>query len=270
MEVLAFKNVTLRVGGKEFLHHVDVELEEGETLVVTGHPGCGKSLILRTALGFPGMGAGELVEMDGEVYLFGQPLTQMGDYDLQQARMRIGSLMHSGGLIDNMDVRRNITLPLYYHFPKMAGEDIEARCAILLDDMGLTFLGDQGRRPVSLNREERIYIGLARALINQPSLLLMDDPAVGLGAVATARLKHFLFYQPQFTDRQDLLGGAGRAVTRLITTTNLQTYLDRGDRFAVLEEGRIEMVGDRQAVLCSEVEMVQEMLAVNSMAADIG
>ena len=84
--------------------------------------------------------------MEGEIYLWGQLMAELQGRQLQQARMRIGSLLRGGSLIDNMDVRRNITFPLYYHFQdQMAAEDIEARCALLLADMGLGFLGEPGR-----------------------------------------------------------------------------------------------------------------------------
>jgi ABC-type transporter Mla maintaining outer membrane lipid asymmetry ATPase subunit MlaF len=258
MDALAFKNVTLTIGGKVYLRNVDLVLEEGETLVVVGNPGCGKSLILRAALGFPGMGDGEEVKMEGEIYLWGQLMAELQGRQLQQARMRIGSLLRGGSLIDNMDVRRNITFPLYYHFQdQMAAEDIEARCALLLADMGLGFLGEPGRRPVTLNREERLYVGLARALVNQPILFLLDDPAVGLGAVATAKLKKFLFYEPQFADGFDLGGRGEGTLTRLITTNCIDTYLDCGDRFAVLDRQTIEVVGDRCAMAQNAGEFIR-------------
>tara|TARA_Y100000588_G_scaffold346535_1_gene394592 strand:- start:476 stop:1249 length:774 start_codon:yes stop_codon:yes gene_type:complete len=255
MEVLVFKNVTLAIDGNVYLRNVDLVLEEGETLVVAGHPGCGKSLILRAALGFPGMGGGGEVEVEGEIYLRGLDVIQLQGTALQQARMCTGSVLRGGGLIDNMDVRRNITFPLYYHFQyQLAAEDIEARCATLLADMDLNHLGVPGRRPVALNCEERMYVGLARALINQPDLLLLDDPAAGLGAAPTAKIKEFLFYEPQFADGFDLGQGKG-GKTRLITTHNIDTYLDCGDRFALLDDNGIHILGDGQAVAQSAEEL---------------
>ena len=267
MAALVFEKVTLYVGDKVFLKKVDFAVEEGETLVVAGNPGCGKSLILRAALGFPGMGDGERVEMEGEIYIYGRALTQLRSHELQQLRMRLGSVMRGGGLIDNMDVRSNITLPLYYHYQdQMKDVDIEDRCTTLLVDMGLGYLNDQSRRPVALNREERVYVGLARALINQPGLLLIDDPPVGLGQAAMAKLKMFLFYEPKFADGRDLGDGGGKPVTRVIATNDLKTYLDCGDRFAVLDEQELNVVGDRRAALHSDDPLVREMLALDEAA----
>ena len=260
--LIVFEKVSLYVGERRFLHQIDLTVHEGETLVVAGLPGCGKSFILRLVLGMPGVPRGESVQLEGEVSVCGQSLLQLNGAALQKLRMQMGSVLWGGGLIDNMDIRRNITLPLYYHFRDvMRAADIEARCSVLLAEMQLEHLDRPGRRPVSLNQEEIVCVGLARALINEPHVLLLDDPTVGLSPASTSRLVRFLFYRPEFADRTKVHDRAGRPVTRLIATTNLDDYLDCGDCFAVIHDQELRIVGDREAVLQSDDPCVKNLLS---------
>ena len=258
---IVFDQVSLYLEERCFLHQVDLTLHAGETLVVAGQPGCGKSFILRLALGLPGMARGEVVHLEGAVSIFGQSLVELSAAELQKLRTQMGSVLWEGGLIDNMDIRRNITLALYYHFlDVMSIADIEARCTALLADMNLGHLDQPGRRPVSLNREERIYVALARALIHQPLVLLLDDPTMGLSPVAAARMARFLFHQPGFADGIEIHRPDKGKTSRLIATTSMGDFLDCADRFAVIQDQELRIVGDREAVVQSRDPRVRNLL----------
>ena len=247
--LVIFDRVSLWVGQRRFLQEIDLVVEQGKTLVVAGAPGSGKSFFLRLVLGLPGMGRADEVRYQGDVTVDGVSLLDGDIGFLQQWRRQAGAVLRSGGLIDNMDIRRNIILPLSYHFSDvMSPRQIEERCSTLMVALEIEYLDQPGLRPTALNSEERIYVALARALINEPCVLLADDPAAGLGPEATARLLPWLFYRPEFEDGIAVHERAGHPVTRLITTTDIGDYLDRGDRFGVLEERRLRMLGDREAV----------------------
>ena len=247
--LVIFEQLSLWVGERCFLQEIDLVVEEGKTLVVAGEPGSGKSFFLRLALGLPGMGRADEVRYQGDVTVDGFSALEGEIGLLQQWRRQVGALLRSGGLIDNMDVRRNITLPLYYHFSDiMSPQQIEGRCSTLMAALDIEYLDQPGLRPTGLNSEERIYVALARALINEPCVLLADDPAAGLGPEATARLLPRLFYRPEFEDGIAVHQRTSHPVTRLITTTDIGDYLDKGDCFAVLEDRRLRMLGDREAV----------------------
>ena len=261
-EAVVLDRFSLYVDGRCFLRRVDLTVAEGETLVVAGPTGCGKSFVLRAAMGMPGVPHGEAVEFEGDVRVFGHSLWQLDSHDLQELRMRMGSVMRGGGLIDNMEVRRNIALPLQYHFADvLKAQDIQARCTALLAAMGQGNLDRPGIRPVNLNREQTVYVALARALINQPDLLLFDDPAAGLSPGAAGRVVEFLFHQPEFGDGILLRDEPQRKTTRLIATTDLANYLEWGDSFAVLSDYEVRLLGDRQAVLQSDDPCVQDLLS---------
>jgi ABC-type transporter Mla maintaining outer membrane lipid asymmetry ATPase subunit MlaF len=240
--LVEFAGVSLEVGGRRFLDRVDLALGRGETLVVAGPPGSGKSFVLRLILGLPGMQRADQVRLWGEVRFEGESVFALSAGRLQQVRRRLGAIMRGGGLIDNMDLRRNITLPLYYHQSEvLRAERIEARCTQLMAGLGIAQLDRPGRRPVTLNQEERLCVSLARALIGEPALLLADDPTAGLDAGAAARLLDH-FWAPPGRD-------GGFPLTRLIAAASLAPYLGREARFALLREGRLEVLGDRRAVL---------------------
>ena len=227
MDAVLFSGVSLYINDRRFLDQVDLAIQEGETLVISGPPGCGKSLVIRLIMGLPGVPRGEEVAIDGEVFVNGASLADLSANEVQQLRMQIGSVLRSGGLIDNMDVRQNITLPLNYHFSDTVGpEAIAARCRLLLESMGMGHLDQPGRRPVSLNREETVYVALARALTIQPRLILLDDLTAGLSPAAADRIVRNILRRPDFADEIPLHAGEmDRPVTRVITASNLTFWL---------------------------------------------
>ena len=266
LEIISFENLTLEVQGRAYLRDADLAIYEGESLIVAGLPGCGKSFILRAILGLPGDNL-EDVRLEGDLTIDGQSVLEMSHEELQQLRRRMGtvmgSVMNPGGLIDNMDVSGNIALPLNYHNRGiMSLEEIEGRCEVLLRDMDMVELGIPGLRPVALNREQRLYVSLARCLVNEPIALLMDDPASGLSPGNAHRLKGFLFdYQPEFATYPSHEARSERALTRVVTTSDLSQYLDVGDRFAVISDGKVRVVGDHEDVAASTDEEVLELLS---------
>ena len=259
--VIVFDKVSLFVDGRRFLDRADLVVYEGESLVVAGPTGCGKSFVLRLVLGLPGM-TRDSVRVEGDVVVDGCSILSASLPAVQRLRRRMGSVLSGGGLIENMDVRRNIALPLNYHYRDVLGAaEIDARCDAILGDMELEELALPGRRPVSLNRMERIYVALARALVNQPHILLLDEPTTGLSPVARQRLARFCFYyRPEFSTAPTMEEVSDKPLTRIVATVDLERYLDFGHRFAVLADGKIQVVGDREAVLASADPNVRELL----------
>ena len=260
--IIRFEKLSLEMQGHVYLRDADLTIYEGESLVVAGLPGSGKSFVLRLILGLPGADDDE-VHLEGDVTVNGQSVLQMPLADLQRLRRRMGSVMRDGGLIENMDIRSNVSLPLnYHHRGIMSVAEIEGRCDDLMRDLDLLELGASGIRPVSINREQRLYVSLARAFINEPFVLLMDDPAAGLSPGSAYRLKRFFFhYEPEFPTHPSNQVRTGRPLTRVATTSDLGRYLDFGDRFVVLSDQKLRVIGDRQAIAASTEQEVLELLA---------
>ena len=262
--LIVFDRVSLTVDGRRFLDRTELTVPEGESLVVAGPPGCGKSFVLRLILGLPGMDR-DTFQVEGDVLVDGQSVFKSSPQWLQRFRRHVGSVLRGGGLIENMDIRRNIELPLNYHYRNvMDVGDIDARCTALVEDMGLGDVATPGRRPVTLNRQERMYTALARALINLPHLLLIDEPTAGLTPEAARRLARFCFYyRPEFSSRspEPIEEMVSRPMTRIVTAVDLDGLLDFGHRFAVLVDGQLEIVGSRDDVAGTSDPRVLELLS---------
>lgn len=246
--LIELRDVTLEVDGRRFLHRARLRIHEGESVIVTGGPGSGKSFVIRLLLALPGMGDIPCTR-DGEVIVNGEDVFALNGTDLQRLRRRIGFVMQGGGLIENMDIRRNIALPIQYHFRDALpdGSLADRRCDHLLASFGLEHLGVQGLRPVALDHEQRTYVALARALIVEPFLLLLDDPTSGLSPGAAERMCRTLFRTTHFDDRLPEIETQMKT-TRVVATSDPTRYLDHGDRFVLVDEGQLIDLGDRSAL----------------------
>ncbi len=138
---------------------------------------------------------------------------------------------------------------------------MDARCRQVLEDLGLDHLDVSGRRPVTLNGLERVYVALARAFVGEPYILLLDDPASALGSRTATRLMEQVFYVPRFADGIATHERCGRPLTRLIVTTELDYYLPYGDRFFIIDQLKVTEVGDRSAVISCQLDAVKDLLA---------
>ena len=191
--VIALRNISLQLGQSLLLQQINLDLAEGETGGIGGDTGSGKSTLLRLILGLPGMQQVDQMQLEGEVEVAGRQVFDLDQRQLQELRWQVGVVKWGGGLIENMDVRRNICLPLAYRASHFSGDDIDRRCVEIMNRLDIAHLAGLGRRPVTLNAEERAYVSLARALINEPILLLVDDATLGMGEETAQRFIEHLF-----------------------------------------------------------------------------
>jgi phospholipid/cholesterol/gamma-HCH transport system ATP-binding protein len=156
------------------LREITVEIARGETLVVIGESGCGKTVLLKSMSGL-------VRPQEGEVLFDGRDLARLGEKELTQQRTRFGFLFQSAALFDSMTVAQNISFPLREHTKKSDSEIAEI-VADRIADVGLpeTVLG---QKPVQLSGGMRKRVGLARAMVMNPDLMLYDEPTTGLDPI---------------------------------------------------------------------------------------
>ena len=244
---IELRSVSLQMAGRQLLREVNLSLAQGETGVVVGETGSGKSSLVRLVLAFPGAQREDLISIDGEVFVDGAGVFGLSRVQMQELRRKVGVVRGRGGLIENMDVVRNICLPLAYHGSRFGAEDIDRQCAELMASLGIEDLARTGRRPVTLTAAESAYVSLARALIIKPAVLLVDDPTLGLGEQASGLFIDQLFAAP--------------VLTRLVVASRLGPYLNRGDRFFLLEAGKLLELGNKRDVIKSEHPWIKAELA---------
>jgi osmoprotectant transport system ATP-binding protein len=206
--------------GRAALRQVSFQVERGETLVLLGSSGSGKTTSLKMM--------NRLVLPDeGEVRIEGK---EVRDWNPIELRRRAGYVIQEVGLLPHLTVEENVAL-----VPKLEGWDLmrrRARAQELLERVGLTPTDFADKRPSELSGGQKQRVGVARALANDPPLLLMDEPFGALDPITRRRL------QEEFRRLEQSLGK-----TVVFVTHDLPEALRLADRIAVLDKGRIRQIG---------------------------
>lgn len=237
MPLVSFRDVSFGFGRSLTLHHFTLDVEAGETLVLLGRSGSGKTTALKTvnAMLFP---------TAGEVFVEGRATTV---WDPIRLRRRIGYVIQESGLFPHYTVAQNVALvPRLERWP---AADIDQRVVTLLDKVGLP-IGEFGARyPHELSGGQRQRVGVARALAADPPLLLFDEPFGGLDPVTRLEL------QRQFVGLRAELKKTG-----IFVTHDVREALILGTRIALLVNGSIEFVGTREEFLQAPTSEVRTFL----------
>jgi osmoprotectant transport system ATP-binding protein len=232
--LVSFREVSARVGQKDILHNLNFDVEAGDTLVLLGRSGSGKTTALKMVNGL-------LLPSAGEVSIEGVPTTA---WDLIRLRRRIGYVIQEAGLFPHVTVAANVGL-----VPRLEGwpsREIDARVHDLLTQIGLPPAQFAARYPRELSGGQRQRVGIARALAANPPLLLLDEPFGALDPVTRVELQHM------FIDLRDTLGK-----TALLVTHDVREALLLGTRIGVLHNGRLVFLGGRSDFLKSQDEEVR-------------
>jgi phospholipid/cholesterol/gamma-HCH transport system ATP-binding protein len=220
---------------------VSLEATRGETLVVMGGSGSGKTVLLRLI-------AGLLRPDRGRIRLLGQPIERLSEEQLLSIRRRIGYVFQGAALFDSLSVLENVAYPLREH-TRLSESEIHERVVHFLSLVGLN--GNVlSLLPAELSGGMRKRVGIARALVNEPELMLFDEPTAGLDPT-NSRLVAELISQVR----------TGVCDTAIVVTHDLELTRTVADRVAVLIGGRFAASGPRNAVLESTDSAVQAFLA---------
>jgi phospholipid/cholesterol/gamma-HCH transport system ATP-binding protein len=224
---------------KAVLRGLDLEVRTGETLVILGGSGSGKSVLLKHMNG--------LLRADaGSVEVEGQALEALDETALSPIRRNVGMLFQQGALFDSLTVGENIAYPLREHRLAPAAE-MPARVAKVLEMVGLA--KTEHLMPAELSGGMRKRAALARALVLEPKALLYDEPTTGLDPVVGAKINHLI------RELQQSLG-----VTSVVVTHDLGSAFFVADRIAFLHEGRIRFVGTTDEARASSDGPLHEFL----------
>ena len=226
------------------VEEVNWRVATGEYWVVGGLQGSGKSDFLM-------MTGGLMPPMAGEYRLFGEPMPIFEEARLKK-RLRLGLAFDSGQLFNHLTVAQNIALPLCYH-ENLGQEEARSQVQSWLDAMELEVWADS--TPGALGRNWQKRVGLARALVLKPEVLLVDSPLTGLD------LRHanwWLTFLDGLSKGHDLL--SGRPVTLVVTTADLRPWKGHARQFAVLKDKRFSVLGDWAQMETVTDELVQELL----------
>lgn len=228
MPVVEFRHVSYQIDGNRILDNLNFAIEPGETVVLLGRSGSGKTTALKMVNGL-------VLPTSGEVLVDGRSTTT---WDLIALRRSIGYVIQDVGLFPHFTVERNVGL-----VPQLAGwteERIAQRTKELLEQVGLDPAEFLNRRPRQLSGGQRQRVGVARALAADPRLLLFDEPFGALDPVTRLEL------QDQFLALRNQL-----KKTSIFVTHDVREALRLGTRIALLDRGRLEILATPEEFLKS-------------------
>jgi phospholipid/cholesterol/gamma-HCH transport system ATP-binding protein len=225
--------------GRQVLRDLTIDIERGESVVIVGGSGTGKSVTLKHII--------SLLQPDrGRVFIDGQDMTNMTDVELNQFRRRFGMAFQEGALFDSMSVFENIAFPLRRH-TKMTEAEIRARVEECLEDVHLH--GVEKKRPSQLSGGMRRRVGFARAISLKPEILLFDEPTTGLDPVISDVIAELI------TEMDLKLG-----TTTVSITHDMKVAFKIADRVAMLYRGSIIEQGTPEQFQSSSNPIVQQFI----------
>ena len=224
--VIEIRNLVRRFGPQTVLDGINLDIAEGETMVIMGGSGCGKSTLLRHLIG-------SLQPSEGSIKIFGEEIATVGEAGLDVVRKKFGILFQSGALFNSMSIADNIALPLREH-TKLDSHIIEIQVMIKLELVGLREHANKFPSQISGGMKKRA--GLARALALDPRILFYDEPSAGLDPVTSAEIDQLML---------DLTRKLG--VTSVVVTHEMDSAFTIADRMTMLDKGRALMIDTRQA-----------------------
>jgi phospholipid/cholesterol/gamma-HCH transport system ATP-binding protein len=237
--MIAFENVTKKLGGKVILDDISFEVPKGETFVVVGLSGAGKSVTLKHMVHL-------LIPDSGVVRIGDDVISQASGSDLERMRQRFGLLFQGAALLQWLTVFENVALPLREN-TKMTDEEIEKTVLEKLTLLNMQEAVDKYPSDLSGGMQKRV--GLARAIVMNPEIILYDEPTSGLDPV-TSRLIDGLIENL----RKEL------GVTSVVVTHDLHSALAIGSRIMMIDGGKIVENATPQDFIESKNETVQRFL----------
>lgn len=206
-------SLSVRFGNQVVLRDISIELAAGETLVVLGESGCGKTVLLKSMIGL-------VRPSSGDVRFEGRSLARMGDRQLASLRTRYGFVFQGAALFDSLTIEENVAFPLREH-TRLPATEVRGIVASLIDEVGLP-RSVLAKKPVEVSGGMRKRAGLARALALEPTVVLYDEPTTGLDPIMTDVINELMLRVRRPT------------ATSVVVTHDMNTARKVGDRVIML------------------------------------
>jgi phospholipid/cholesterol/gamma-HCH transport system ATP-binding protein len=212
--ILRIEALGVRFGRNEVLRDIHLSIDRGETVAILGESGCGKTVLLKSIIAL-------MEPTEGRVFFDGQDLANLNEKERAQQRIRYGFLFQQAALFDSMTVAQNVAFPLRQHTTKSEASVQQ----IVLDRLSEVGLSPHvlSRKPAELSGGMRKRVGLARALVLDPELMLYDEPTTGLDPIMADVINELM------------LGTRRRhPVTSILVTHDMRTAQKVADRVVML------------------------------------
>ncbi|MEO8351446.1 MAG: ABC transporter ATP-binding protein [Chthoniobacteraceae bacterium] len=235
------------LGAQMVLRGVDLDVAHGETCVILGRSGCGKSVLLKHLIGL-------FRPTSGRVSIDGADITQLPEKKLLTVRRKVGMLFQSAALFDSMTVEQNLAFPL-----REAGvrdrKEIDDRIAEALEMVDLS--GAETKMPSTLSGGMRKRVGLARTIVGRPTCILYDEPTTGLDPITADSINHLI------RRLQNRL-----RVTSVVVTHDMKTAFHTADHVVFLHEGRAYFDGHLDEMQAADDPVLTDFIEGRSHGLD--
>jgi phospholipid/cholesterol/gamma-HCH transport system ATP-binding protein len=233
-------NLSKSFRGNPVLQGLNLTVPGGQTTVIIGRSGGGKSVLLKHIIG--------LIQPDaGEIWIDDDELTRLKEKDLYRVRKRFGMLFQEGALFDSMNVGQNVAFPILEH-RRLPFAEVEKLVAEKLELVGLP--GIEDKMPAELSGGMRKRVALARAIALDPDIMLFDEPTTGLDPIMTAAIDELIMGMQQRFN-----------MTCVVISHDIQSVFRIGHKIAMLYEGRIIAEGTPEEFRNNNNELVQNFLS---------
>ncbi len=238
---VAFERVEKGFDDRKILDQVSFTVARGEAVCILGRSGTGKSVTLKLMIG--------LLKADaGKVLVTGEDMSALDEDGLAKVRRKMGYLFQSAALFDSFTLNQNLAMPLHRLAPNKSPEEIKRAVEETLGEVGLG--KDGNKMPSALSGGMQKRAGLARALVLEPEILLVDEPASGLDRITASEIDALLMKVK-----------AERHTTMVIVTHDINGARKIADKFAVLDQGRLLAFGTPQELDSINDKRLQQFIA---------
>jgi phospholipid/cholesterol/gamma-HCH transport system ATP-binding protein len=238
--VIKSEDVVKKFGDRTILNGISLEIYKGETFVIMGGSGCGKSTFLRHIIG-------ALKPDSGKIHLLGKDLSTLNEDEMDKVRKRIGMCFQASALFDSMTVGDNVSLALKEH-TKLEKSVRDIVVKMKLEMVGLR--GFEDLMPSQLSGGMRKRVGLARAIVMDPEIVFYDEPTAGLDPIVAGVIDKLIL------DLSKKL-----SITSVVVTHDMKSVFSIADRVAMLYEGKVLEVGTPDEIKKSKNQMVQQFIS---------
>jgi phospholipid/cholesterol/gamma-HCH transport system ATP-binding protein len=237
--MIEVRDLKKRFGAQQVLDGVNFKIEPGEAVVVIGRSGCGKSVLLKHLIG--------LIRPDsGEIIIDDDHLNAMDERRLLEVRRKFGMLFQSAALFDSLNVAENISFVLRRE-RKLSPREIDQRVEEVLEMVELP--GIQKKKPSELSGGMRKRVGLARAIIYKPEILLYDEPTTGLDPVVSDSIDQLII---RVRERLN--------ITTVVVTHDTRSMRRVGQRILMMVGGKIYAAGPPEEIFASKDPLVHKFV----------
>lgn len=240
--MIEYSGVWKSFDGEPVLRGVDLVVREGETLVLLGPSGTGKSVLLKHAIGL-------LMPDRGDVRVDGVSIPAAGPGQLKRVRRKVGYVFQNSALFDSMTIAQNLALALMDENDMRPVSRVRPEAAELLRRVNLDPGVVLDKFPAELSGGMRKRVGVARAIASRPRYVLYDEPTTGLDPVNAETIDELI---------TELAGELG--VTSIVVTHDLESAFQVGDRVGLLTEGMLRACGTPQEIRESEDPVVRRFM----------